>query len=85
MRRFFRNKNQAKGQVVSEWARPGMNVTFRAEIMPGVEREKRTFRIKEILSNGRVTLHDFVGEHRQGSFEPINFLREKAARNNQNS
>ena len=62
-----------------------MSVTFKAEIMPGIEREKRTFRIKEILRNGRVTLHDFVGEHRQGSFEPINFLREKAARRIQNS
>jgi hypothetical protein len=83
---FFRNKRALKGPVESGWARPGMNVTFKAEIMPGIEREKRTFRIKEILANGRVTLHDFVGEHRQGSFEPINFLREKAARNNsQNS
>jgi hypothetical protein len=61
----------------SVWARPEMNVTFRAEVMPGKKRDERTFRIKEVLTNGRVTLHDFAGEHRQSSFEPLNFKREK--------
>lgn len=65
------------------WARPEMQVTFRAEIMPGRDREQRTFRIKQVLPNGRITLYDFIGEHRQGSFEPINFLREKAAKDHQ--
>jgi hypothetical protein len=65
------------------WARPEMLVTFRAEIMPGRDREQRTFRIKQVLRNGRIILHDFIGEHRQGAFEPINFLREKAARHHQ--
>jgi excisionase family DNA binding protein len=37
-------------------------------------------RIKEVLPNGRIKLYDFIGEHRQGAFEPINFLRERAAR-----
>lgn len=60
------------------WARPEMQVTFRAEIMPGRTREERTFRIKTVRSNGRVELHDFIGEHREGAFEPINFLRDKA-------
>lgn len=60
----------------SIWARPEMMVTFRAEIMPGKNREERTFRIKDVLRNERVTLHDFTGEHRQSSFEPINFKRE---------
>jgi len=57
------------------WARPEMKVTFRAEIMPGRSREERTFRIRNVLANGRVVLHDFPDEHREGSFEPINFLR----------
>jgi hypothetical protein len=61
----------------SVWARPEMNVTFRAEVMPGKKRDERTFRIKEVLNNGRVTLHDFSGEHRQSSFEPLNFKSEK--------
>lgn len=63
--------------TASVWARPKMNVTFRAEIMPGVEREDRTHRIDKVLSNGRVTLHEFPGEFRQTAFEKINFLREK--------
>lgn len=54
-----------------------MQVTFRAEIMPGIEREERTFRIKRVFPNGRVELHDFSGEYRQTAFEAINFLREK--------
>ena len=67
------------GRQTSVWARPEMNVTFRAEIMPGVEREERTYRIERVLPNGRVTLHDFPGEFREGAFEPLNFLREKVA------
>ncbi len=59
------------------WARPQMDVTFRAEIMPGKEREERTFKIEKVMPNGRVILHDFLGEHRQGAFEEINFLRER--------
>jgi len=54
-----------------------MNVTFRAEIMPGRSREERTFRIERVMSNGRVVLADFLGEHREGAFEPLNFLRGK--------
>lgn len=69
--------------IQSMWARPEMQVTFRAEIMPGRDREARTFRIKEVFSNGRVTLYDFIGEHREGAFEPINFLREKAKNSHQ--
>ena len=59
------------------WARPEMYVTFRAEIMPGVPREERTYRIKTVLPNTRVMLHDFPGEFRETAFEKINFLREK--------
>src|SRR5262245_31111736 len=55
------------------WARPGMSVTFRAELMPGREREERTFRIKELLKNGRVTLDGVDGEHAEREFEPVSF------------
>ncbi len=61
-----------------------MSVTFRAEIMPGKTRSERTFKIETVLPNGRVVLYDFLGEHREGAFEPINFLREKALKD-QNS
>jgi hypothetical protein len=78
-----KNKAAARELVQNAWARPEMKVTFRAEIMPGRDREQRTFRIKHVLSNGRITLYDFIGEHRQGAFEPLNFLREKAAKTHQ--
>ncbi len=60
------------------WARPQMYVTFRAEVMPGKTREERTFQIEKVLGNGRVVLREFVGEHKEGAFEPVNFSREKA-------
>lgn len=60
----------------SVWARPEMAVTFRAEIMPGKNRTERTFKIREVLPNGRVSLYEFPGEHRESSFEPMNFKRE---------
>jgi len=55
-----------------------MQVTFRAEIMPGRTREERTYRIKTVRPNGRVTLYGFPDEHREGEFERINFLRDLA-------
>lgn len=72
---FSRKKERP---AVSVWARPEMLVTFRAEIMPGRDRQERTYRVKEVKPNGRVTLYDFKDEHLEGEFEPINFLREKA-------
>lgn len=72
---FSRKKEQPRGNV---WARPEMLVIFRAEIMPGRDREERTYRVKEVKPNGRVTLYDFNDEHRESEFEPISFLREKA-------
>ena len=60
-----------KKESESVWARPGMRVTFRAELMPGREREERTFRVKELLSNGRVLLDGATGEHAAREFEPL--------------
>jgi hypothetical protein len=72
---FGKKKDFQNGDV---WARPEMLVTFRAEIMPGRGREERTFRVKQVMPNGRVTLHNFTDEHLESEFEPINFLRDKA-------
>ncbi len=72
---IFRRRKEKPGKIVRIWARPEMFVTFRAEIMPGRDREARTFKVKEVLRNGRVTLYDFPDEHRETSFEPVNFLR----------
>ena len=62
---------RAGGKSASVWARPGMTVTFRAELMPGRDREQRTARVKELLPSGRVTLHEIAGEHAQKEFDPI--------------
>jgi hypothetical protein len=72
---FSRKKTSRPQAVKRVWARPEMQVTFRAEIMPGRTREERTFRVKSVRPNGRVTLYDFPDEHREGEFERINFLR----------
>ena len=76
---FMRKKNQmgkerrrAEDNPASVWARPGMTVTFRAELMPGRDREHRTARVKKLLPSGRVLLHEIEGEHGQGEFDPIN-------------
>ena len=53
------------------WARPGMPVTFRAELMPGRGRSERTFRVAEVLPSGRVILEEFSGDHAEPEFEPI--------------
>ena len=66
---------------INIWARPEMLVTFRAEIMKSVSRDDRTFRIKTVLPNGRVELHDIEGEFRETAFEALNFLREKGKKN----
>ena len=52
------------------WARPGMPVTFRAELMPGRSRSELTFRVAEVMPSGRVMLEDFMGEHTETEFEP---------------
>ena len=72
---IFSKKKQETQVVHKVWARPEMQVTFRAEIMPGRSREERTYRIKTVRPNGRVILYDFPDEHREGEFERINFLR----------
>lgn len=72
-----KKKTSNPAAPANNWARPEMQVTFRAELMPGKTREERTFRIKTVRQNGRVELHDFEGEHREAAFEPLNFLRDK--------
>ena len=53
------------------WARPGMLVTFRAEIMPTRDRAARTFRIIKILPSNRVLLEGVAGEHAEQEFERV--------------
>jgi hypothetical protein len=73
---YLKRKNMQETRKAGDvWARPGMMVTFRAELMPGRERDERTFRVKELLSSGRVSLHDVDGEHAEKEFEPVKFDR----------
>jgi hypothetical protein len=53
------------------WARPGMEVTFRAELMPGRSRSERSFRVADVMPSGRITLEGFIGEHAETEFEPM--------------
>ena len=72
---FLKKKNvstKGRGKKPGDvWARPGMQVTFRAELMPGRERDDRSFRVKELLPSGRVLLHGVDGEHAEKEFERI--------------
>jgi hypothetical protein len=43
--------------------------------MPGRERDERTFRVKDLLPSGRVSLHGADGEHAEKEFEPVNLDR----------
>lgn len=73
---YWKRKNMhAERKAADVWARPGMVVTFRAELMPGRDREDRTFRVKELLPSGRVSLHGADGEHAEKEFEPVHFDR----------
>ena len=68
-KRNVRTKRPKK--VPNVWARPGMQVTFRAELMPGRDHDDRTFQIRELLPSGRVLLHGVDGEHAEKEFEPV--------------
>ena len=72
---YWKRKNVQTGKKTDVWARPGMQVTFRAELMPGRDRHQRTFLVKELLSSGRVSLQDVDGEHAEKEFEPVQFNR----------
>ena len=54
-----------------KWARPGMKVTFRAELMPGRDGSERTFQVTDLLPSGRVLLDGVSGEHAEKEFERI--------------
>ena len=73
---YWKRKNvHRERKVIDVWARPGMPVTFRAEVMPGRDRPERTFLVKELLPSGRVLLHGADGEHAEKEFEPVQLDR----------
>ena len=58
-----------KSDATNVWARPGMEVIFRAELMPGRDASERTYHVAELLPSGRVRLDSVAGEHAQKEFE----------------
>lgn len=69
---LVRKKVKSKGSRNGDrWARPGMIVTFRAELMPGRDGSERTFRIKTLLPSDRVLLDGVAGEHMKNEFERV--------------
>jgi hypothetical protein len=70
-----RNNKRGKGRSGKQpgdmWARPGMQVVFRAELMPGRDAAERTFRVAKLLPRGRVLLDGVTGEHTEKEFERI--------------
>jgi hypothetical protein len=55
--------------AVPVWARVGMALTFRAELMPGRDPEKRTYTVLRVLTSGRVELIGMAGQHTAAEFE----------------
>jgi len=69
MNRDRKPKRQLRDSSLDKWARPGMSVTFRAELMPGRDADERTFKVTDLLPSGRVLLDRVSGEHAQKEFE----------------
>ena len=68
VRKRVQSRNAVNG---NRWARPGMLVTFRAELMPGRDGSERTYRIKTLLPSDRVLLAGVSGEHNKNEFERV--------------
>jgi len=60
-----------RDKTADSWARPGMEVVFRAEVMPGRHTAERTFHVTSLLPSGRVLLDGVSGEHAEKEFQPI--------------
>ena len=69
MKRTRKPKPRPRDISLDTWARPGMNVTFRAELMPGRDADQRTYKVTDLLPSGRVLLDRVTGEHAQKEFE----------------
>ena len=66
-----RTGRRERDKSADTWARPGMKVIFRAELMPGRHTLERTFQVTDLLPSGRVLLDGVVGEHNEKEFQPI--------------
>jgi len=70
-RKATRVSRRERDKTADSWARPGMEVVFRAEVMPGRHTSERTFHVTSLLPSGRVLLDGVSGEHAETEFQPI--------------
>ena len=63
--------SRKRDKTPDRWARPGMEVVFRAEVMPGRHTSERTYHVTTLLPSGRVLLDGVAGEHAEREFQPI--------------
>ena len=68
---LVRKRKKSEQTSGDRWARPGMLVTFRAELMPGRDRSERTYRVKVLLPSNRILLDGVSGEHARNEFEHV--------------
>jgi len=66
-----RERRRQRATPPDRWARPGMTVVFRAELMPGREASERTYQVTSLLPSGRVLLEGVSGEHAENEFQRI--------------
>ncbi len=76
MHAFKRKKQKARPPArqrspAQNWVSVGMQLTFRAEVMPGREPTERTFTVARVLAGGRVELSGLSGQHTETEFEPV--------------
>ena len=64
-------RRRRRGEPEDAWARPGMTVVFRAELMPGRDASERAFRVAALLPSCRVILDGTGGEHAEQEFERL--------------
>jgi hypothetical protein len=55
-------------EAARSWASVGGRVTFRAEVMPGLDAAERTFTVARVLANGRIELAEMAGQHSETEF-----------------
>ena len=66
-----RAQRRERAKLADSWARPGMTVVFRAELMPGRDASERTYHVTSLLPSGRVLLDGVAGEHTETEFQRI--------------
>lgn len=66
-----RARRRETARFADSWARPGMTVVFRAELMPGRDTSERTYHVTSLLPSGRVLLDGVSGEHTETEFQRI--------------